>query len=80
MTEIQYYPDGNAARPTRTEAYATVKEARKAAARMLGHNSLRGASTWDRYQGGDVYQFGPRSEMNDRPFVVIVDDDSAEAA
>lgn len=73
MIEIQYYPDNNATRPTQTETYATVEAARKAAARMLGRSSLRGASTWDRHQGGEVYRFGPRSEMNDYPFVVIVD-------
>lgn len=57
--------------PYRTEICATMREARKAAARMLGHESLRGASTWDRCQGGTVYQFGPRREGTEYDFAVI---------
>jgi len=57
--------------PYASETAETEREARKIAARMLGHTSLRGASSWDRYQGGTVYQFGPRNESNDYDFVVI---------
>lgn len=45
----------------RAMSSATVgseKEARKIAAHRLGKNSLRGCRSWDRYQGGRVYQFG----------------------
>lgn len=55
----------------RTASANTMREARRIAARMLGHRTLRGASTWDRYQGGTVYQFGPHEEENGYDFVVI---------
>lgn len=49
----------------------TLAEARAWAARALGHKTLRGAATWERYQGGTVYKFGPRTEHNGYDFVVI---------
>lgn len=64
-----------APRPYTTEEHATMREARQAAARMLGHRSLRGASTWDRYQGGTVYQFGPRTDDSEYDFVVIEEEE-----
>lgn len=54
----------------------TEKEARKIAARMLGQKNLRGASTWDHFLGGTVYQFGPNDEDSEFDFVVIDGDDS----
>lgn len=68
--------DGNqhpATHAYRVDTASTMREARQIAARMLGHSSLRGASTWDRYQGGTVYQFGPKVEDNGYDFVVIED-------
>lgn len=56
---------------TETATAATETEARKIAARMLGHKSLRGAATWERYQGGTVFQFGPKSEDNGYDYAVI---------
>lgn len=58
-----------------TEHHASARDARRAAARLLGHRSLRGASSWAHPHGGVVYQFGPRTEDNDHDFVVVVDDD-----
>ena len=60
-----------ATRAYRVDSASTMREARRIAARMLGHSTLRGASTWDRYQGGTVYQFGPKVEENGHDFVVI---------
>lgn len=70
---VKLYDGGShpAVHPTRTATAETEREARRLAAEMLGHNSLRGAATWDRYQGGTVYQFGPRAEENGYDFVVI---------
>ncbi len=80
MYRIELY-DGSqqpANRAMSTQTCGSESEARKVAAKMLGHRSLRGAATWDRYQGGTVYQFGPRSELmdNDYDFVVIVDEEA----
>ena len=60
-----------AVHPYKTERHSNERDARRAAARMLGHSSLRGAASWDRYQGGTVYQFGPRSEDTEYDFVVV---------
>lgn len=60
-----------AVHPYWTDTFETEKEARSVAARKLGHQSLRGASTWDRYQGGTVYQFGPKDENSNYDFAVI---------
>ncbi len=60
-----------AVRPIARSVCSTMPEARREAARLLGHRSLRGASTWERYQGGTVYQFGPKTEDNEYDFVVI---------
>lgn len=57
--------------PAETDTADTPREARRIAARMLGHRTLRGAATWDRYQGGTVYQFGPHEEDNGYDFAVI---------
>jgi hypothetical protein len=62
---------------TETDYATTERDARRIAARMLGHASLRGAASWERYQGGTVYQFGPRAEDNGHDYVVIIDE-SAE--
>lgn len=62
-----------AVHPVRTAHAATEREARRIAARMLGHASLRGASQWDRYQGGTVYQFGPRGG-SEHDYAVIQQD------
>ena len=73
MYHVSVY-DGSqhpAIHPYATEEHPTGREARRAAARLLGHRSLRGASTWDRYQGGTVYQFGPRTEDSEYDFAVI---------
>lgn len=69
---IECYED-SATRPHQTEYAETERAARRIAARMLGHVTLRGAASWDRYQGGTVYQFGPRREDNGYDFVVVVD-------
>lgn len=67
---IRLYPDmSNHAIETATAA--TEREARRIAAKMLGHKNLRGASQWDRFQGGTVYQFGPHTEDNGYDFAVI---------
>lgn len=67
---IRLYPDqSNHASETATAA--TEREARRIAARMLGHRTLRGSSQWDRFEGGTVYQFGPHEEDNGYDFVVI---------
>lgn len=60
--------------PTTVVRCATLREARREAARMLGHKNLRGAATWDRPQGGAVYQFGPHQEENGYDFAVIIAD------
>lgn len=67
-----------AVHPYQTERAATLREARRLAARGLGHQSLRGAATWDRYQGGTVYQFGPHTEDNGYDFAVITLDGDGE--
>ena len=73
MYVIQLFDGGQhpAVHPIATSTAATEREARKEAARLLGHRTLRGAATWDRYQGGTVYQFGPRDEDNGYDYVVI---------
>lgn len=60
-----------AVHPIESATAATESEARKIAARMLGHKSLRGAATWERHQGGTVYQFGPKQEDNGYDYAVI---------
>ena len=73
MFTVKLY-DGNqhpATHATETATASTEREARKIAARMLGHKTLRGAASWERYQGGTVYQFGPRAEENGYDFAVI---------
>jgi hypothetical protein len=62
---------------TRSRA-ATEREANREAARLLGHASLRGASRWDRYQGGTVYQFGPHEEDNGYDYAVVIADDDGQ--
>lgn len=57
--------------PYRTATATTEREARKIAAKFLGASTLRGSSTWPRYQGGTVFQFGPHEEDNGYDFVVI---------
>lgn len=57
---------------------ATMREARRVAAKMLGHDTLRGAASWDRFQGGTVWQFGPRTEDNGEDFAVIIDEPMPE--
>lgn len=58
--------------PYRTGQADTEREARRIAAQLLGHRNLRGASSWERYQGGTVFQFGPRAiEESESDFVVI---------
>lgn len=70
-----------ALRPYRVEHATTEREARRIAARMLGHRTLRGASAWDRSQGGTVWQFGPRDPLaSEFDFVVIVETSTEHAA
>ena len=73
MFTVKLYPgyEHPATRATETATAATEREARSIAARMLGHKTLRGSASWERYQGGTVYQFGPRAEENGYDFVVI---------
>lgn len=70
---IRLYPghEHPAHHASETATVATEREARRIAARMLGRKNLRGASSWDRYQGGTVYQFGPHEEENGEDFAVI---------
>lgn len=70
-----------------TRPYATLwasdeREARRIAAKALGRRTLRGASSWDRAQGGMVWQFGPRVEDNGYDFAVVIDiaDEAREQA
>lgn len=78
MIRVELY-DGSqhpAVRPVKVETTDSDRKARRIAAAMLGHASLRGASTWNRHQGGTVWQFGPRSaEDSEYDYVVIRDDD-----
>ena len=62
-----------APRPYRTERATTEQEARRVAARLLAHASLRGASSWPRPDGGTVWQFGPHREDNGFDYAVIVE-------
>jgi hypothetical protein len=48
----------------------TEREARRLAAGLLKRRSLRGARSWDRYQGGTCFQFGQRDDV----FVVVRED------
>lgn len=57
--------------PYKSVTCATEREARREAARMLGRSSLRGSSSWERYQGGTVFRFGPHDEDNGHDFTVI---------
>lgn len=77
---VEYYADENLRVPTLVERVADERTARRRAARLLGHCSLRGAASWARYQGGVVYQFGPRDSDNGYPLVVIVSDEEADRA
>lgn len=70
--EVYYGSQHPSHYPYNTDTAATEREAHRRAAQMLGHTTLRGASTWSRYQGGQVYQFGPRTENNGYDFVVII--------
>jgi hypothetical protein len=66
--------DGSQHPPQRPVAHAvfdTEREARREAASMLGHETLRGAARWDHHGGGTVYQFGPGAVENGYDFVVI---------
>lgn len=71
-----------ATHPDRVEYAADERAARRIAAAMLGHRTLRGAAQWERYQGGTVYQFGPRVEDNGYDFAVVIDiaDEAREQA
>lgn len=71
MYRVEYYDDEHHDIPDLIEVVADERTARRTAARLLGHRTLRGASSWRRYQGGTVFQFGPRTEDNGEPFVVI---------
>lgn len=58
--------------PYRIETVESERVARRVAAQMLGHRTLRGAASWERSQGGTVWRFGPRApEHNGYDFVVI---------
>lgn len=72
---IERYDGGQypAVHPCQTATAVTRTEARRIAARMLGHRTLRGAASWERYQGGTVYQFGPHAEDNGYDYAVIID-------
>jgi len=74
---VEIYKDQSERRYASAE-FKAEREARAWAAKKLGHTSLRGASKWDRYQGGTVYQFGPHHEDNGCDFAVILT--SAEVA
>jgi hypothetical protein len=76
MYRIEYYRDESGRFPAEVATEATLRAANRTAAAQLGASSLRGAATWNRYQGGTVYQFGPRVENNGHPFVVIVDEEA----
>lgn len=73
MYTIKLFDGGQqpALHPIETAIATTERGARAVAARMLGHDSLRGAATWERYQGGTVFQFGPREEDNGYDYAVI---------
>lgn len=63
--------------PYRVEYAHTERDARRIAAQLLGHSTLRGSASWERYQGGTVYQFGPRVDDNEHDYAVIVADEEA---
>lgn len=71
LVEIYDGTQHPAVHPHTSEEFRSLRDARAFAARGLGHASLRGASTWNRYQGGTVFQFGPRVEDNGYDFAVI---------
>lgn len=66
--------------PTKSASASTEREARRIAAGMLGHKTLRGAASWERYQGGTVFQFGPRCEDNEFDYVVLTEEEPASYA
>lgn len=68
MYQVEVYEDDRCVASTRA---TTEREARRAAARMLGRRSLRGASQWESRRGGVAYQFGPRREGTAYPIAVI---------
>lgn len=61
-----------AVHPIDSATVDSEKDARRIAAQFLGRSTLRGANTWDRAQGGDVYQFGRRDDSNECNFAVII--------
>lgn len=55
-----------------TEYVSTEREARRAAARMLGRETLRGAVVWRLGHGITVFRFsGPQDVANGHQFVVM---------
>lgn len=70
---IELYDGGQhpAIHPTETATAETYRDARRIAARMLGHRTLRGAASWQE-QGGDGWQFGPHEEDNGYDYAVIL--------
>ena len=70
MYYVNLYDPRIPLRPQHTETHHTERTARQAAARMLGHTSLRGAARWPT-DDGITYQFGPRLEDTDYEYVVI---------
>lgn len=68
---IEVYSDMNAKYP-RYRSYAqTDREARKIAAKNLGHKTLRGSYTWLNGRTGQCWQFGKHTE--DKAVAIIFD-------
>lgn len=69
---IALYSYASGDRAIDVEYAPTEREARSTAARMLGHDTLRGAAKWVVLYG-IVYQFGPRDQDNTSDTAVIMD-------
>jgi hypothetical protein len=65
-TAILYFDDT----PVERARASSEREARRLAARLLKRRTLRGARSWDRYQGGTCFQFG----SDDGIFAVVRED------
>lgn len=71
MVTIMLYQDGNDSTGTVVGVYATERDARRAAARALGAQSLRGAHSWPAATGV-VYQFGRKTDTDHNPSAEII--------
>lgn len=74
MYTIEVFDGGQhpAPEPYSTARAGTEREARRVAARMLGHSTLRGASTWEQMRGGTAFRFGPWEEGDNGYDVVVI--------